>query len=80
MYYPPSQIVTNQYTAGGEFTLTGVNYQGDYWYTSDGKYFTGKSPQNQPRRRLSVNPQINTEPTSPKDKEPIIVQSRYNPY
>lgn len=78
MYYPPSQIVTNQYTAGGEFTINGVNYQGDYWYTSDGKYFTGKSPQNQPRTRLSVNPQTNATPTPPEDREPITVQSRYN--
>ena len=46
MYYPQSQIKTNLYTNGQEFSIesTKENYIGYYWKTSDGKYFTGKTP------------------------------------
>lgn len=46
MYYPKSQIKTNIYTNGGElnYKSDGKNYIGNYWKTSDGKYFTGKTP------------------------------------
>jgi hypothetical protein len=47
MYYPKSQIVTNLYTNGQEYIIksTNVNYIGNYWKTSDGKFFTGKTPE-----------------------------------
>jgi hypothetical protein len=52
MYYPKSQIKTNLYTNGYEFTTTPTNttnsYSGYYWKTSNGKYFTGKTPQDLP--------------------------------
>lgn len=45
MYYPKSQIKTNLYTYGGDFELsTGKFYSGFYWSTSNGKFFTGKNP------------------------------------
>jgi len=46
MYYPKSQIVINLYTNGQEYVLksTNANYIGNYWKTSDGKFFTGKTP------------------------------------
>ena len=47
MYYPKSQIETDLYTAGTEFTtvLNGNEYIGNYWRTSKGLYYTGKNPQ-----------------------------------
>jgi len=46
MYYPKSQIEINLYTAGGEFVIKNTNqpYVGFYWKTSNGKVFTGKTP------------------------------------
>jgi hypothetical protein len=47
MYYPSSQITTNLNTNGGEFIYanTGQEYKGNYYKTSKGEYFTGKTPQ-----------------------------------
>jgi hypothetical protein len=47
MYYPQSQIIVNLYTNGQEFIIKSSeeNYIGNYWKTSDGKYFTGKTPE-----------------------------------
>jgi hypothetical protein len=47
MYYPTSQITTNLNTNGGEFVYANTlqNYKGDYYKTSKGEYFTGKTPQ-----------------------------------
>lgn len=47
MYYPLSQITTNLNTNGGEFIYanTKKEYKGDYYKTSRGEYFTGKTPQ-----------------------------------
>jgi len=45
MYYPKSQIKTNLYTYGDTFQLaTGEFYSGFYWSTSNGRFFTGKNP------------------------------------
>lgn len=54
MYFPQSQIKTNLYTNGGEFVLlsTNENYQGSYWSTSSGKYYTKKNPQDLPYEEL----------------------------
>jgi hypothetical protein len=50
MYYPLSQITTNLYTNGGEYVYfnTKENYTGYYWKTSDGKFYSGKTPQDTP--------------------------------
>lgn len=47
MYYPLSQITTNLNTNGGEFVYANnlQDYKGDYYKTSKGEYFTGKTPQ-----------------------------------
>lgn len=54
MYFPQSQIKTDLYTNGGEFVLlsTNQNYQGPYWSTSSGKYYTKKNPQDIPYEEL----------------------------
>lgn len=45
MYYPKSQIKTNLYS-NAELTVlsSGKTYTGDYWSTSGGKFFAGKTP------------------------------------
>lgn len=55
MYYPKSQIKINLYTNGGEFTNnnTKQDYQGYYFKTSSGQFFTGKTPQNPPNVPLT---------------------------
>lgn len=54
MYYPLSQITTNLYTNGGEYQIksTGEKYIGYYWKASDGKIFTGRTPQDTPIQEL----------------------------
>ena len=52
MYYPKSQIKTNLYSNGKDFALDGEAYKGFYYKTSDGLYFSGKSPSNPPNYPL----------------------------
>jgi hypothetical protein len=54
MYYPQSQITSNLYTNGGEFIYinTQLPYVGYYWKVSNGKYFTGKTPQDTPNEEI----------------------------
>jgi len=64
MYYPLSQITTNLYTNGGEFTILKTNqpYSGYYWKNSKGQYFTGKTPQDTPVEELiktKINQNLN---------------------
>jgi hypothetical protein len=56
MYYPKSQIKTNLYTNGGEFSnsITNQPYQGYYYETSNGQLYTGKNPQDGPNILLSL--------------------------
>ena len=54
MYYPPSQIKTDQYTNGDEFVYYGTSekYTGFYYIVGDGRYFTGKNPNDPPNQEL----------------------------
>lgn len=47
-YFPLSQVKTNLYSNGSEFTLEGADYTGDYFITSKGEAYTGKTPQDNP--------------------------------
>jgi hypothetical protein len=58
-YYPKSQIITNLYTSGGEYSLTPNNisqpqdfYIGPYYKISSGKLYTGKTPEDGPSSLL----------------------------
>jgi len=64
MYYPLSQIITNLYTNGDEYILlnTKENYIGYYWKASDGKIYTGKTPQDTPISELIL---ADTNPINP---------------
>ncbi len=57
MYYPLSQINPNLYTNGDEFVYLDPSknnqpYTGNYFATSNGKFFTGKTPQDVPNNEL----------------------------
>jgi len=54
MYFPKSQIKTNQITNGDEFQYlnSGIEYVGYYFTTSTGKTYTGKTPDDTPTREL----------------------------
>ena len=57
-YYPKSQITTNLYTNGGEFTRIDTNeiYIGFYWKNSSGECFSGKTPSDKPSVELTKFP------------------------
>lgn len=68
MYFPKNKIKTGLYTAGNEYVIksNGVNYIGPYWRTSDGKYFTGTSPNNTPYQEIiSQDSIVNTRQGAP---------------
>lgn len=57
-YYPPSKIIPNLSTSGGELVdQKGKPYTGKYYLTFDGKYFSGAYPElgkNEPLRRAQI--------------------------
>jgi hypothetical protein len=62
-YYPKSQIKTNLYTSGGEYSLAPPNsyfqesYIGYYYKLSNGRTYTGKNPTDGTRQFLyAINP------------------------
>jgi hypothetical protein len=82
MYYPKSQIKTNLYTNGDEYVLSTTKepYEGSYYEVSNGKTYTGKSPQDGPNTLLILAPtnlleRQNTLPTfeSPSPENPNII-------
>lgn len=56
MYFPKSQITTNLYTNGREYVYvdTEKEYIGFYFKTSNGKYYTGKNPNDPPVQELVI--------------------------
>lgn len=73
MYYPKSQIKTNQYSNGGDYVLSTSKeaYMGYYYILSNGKAYTGKTPQDGPNVLL-VPPLNVTQPTEATLEDPII--------
>ena len=53
-YYPKSQIKTNLYTNGGEYSLSSNRgkYTGYYYEVSSGEKYTGRTPQDGPNIKL----------------------------
>jgi hypothetical protein len=86
MYYPKSQIKTNQYTNGGEYILstTKEEYKGDYYETSNGEKYTGKTPQDNLNILLTPIIQTINLPTNDINPTPAIIvnniiEDQYNP-
>jgi len=54
MYYPQNRIQTNLYTNGDEYVIEETNefYKGSYWKTFEGKFYTGKTPNDKPTQKL----------------------------
>lgn len=65
MYFPKSQITTNLYTNGGDYVYSnspeGGYYIGFYFKTSNGKYYTGKNPNDTPVQEIIPEIQPQTE-------------------
>ena len=66
MYFPKSQITPNLYTNGGEFILTSTNrdYIGYYYKVTNGKIYTGKTPEDGDNILLKISfvaPPVETE-------------------
>jgi hypothetical protein len=80
MYYPKSQIKTNLYTDGKEFSLSSTKeaYMGYYYETSTGQQYTGRTPQDGPNILIQhsdsyPNPLIENQSTPP--EEIVLLQS-----
>ena len=69
MYFPESQITTNQYTNGGEFQIksTGQDYKGYYFITSTGQRYTGRNQNDNPVLELTslISDTVNINPNLP---------------
>ena len=63
MYIPKNRLITNLKTNQGEFVYkdTNVPYNGVYWKSYDGKYFTGKNPNDAPTREIEISTQPATD-------------------
>ena len=78
MYYPKSQLTTNLSTNGKEYQLvdTGESYVGSYFKTSDGKYYTGKTPQDGNNQQLvRLFEDTPNSPSLPSDSDPTFPQT-----
>ena len=78
MPYPKSQIQTNLYTRGEEFTLNGEPYTGPYYRFSNNRAFSGTNP-NDPLT-TPLTPIITREETPPEviSSEWVIEDQGYN--
>jgi len=56
MYIPKNRLITNLKTNQGEFVYKGTTtfYNGYYWKSYDGKYFTGKNPNDTPTKEIEL--------------------------
>ncbi len=84
MYIPTNKIQTNLFTSGNEFLTINDrnNYRGFYWVSHDGKFFTGKTPNDHPVIRLvRVPTEVNQESLSsyytPLNGRPLIADQVY---
>ena len=78
-YYPLSQIKPNLYTNGGEYALstTKENYIGYYYEVSNGKKYTGKTPQDGQNIFLILPITINDDPLQSLPSNPFIYYINY---
>jgi hypothetical protein len=84
MYFPKSQIKPNLFTNGGEYILSTSleEYKGYYYKVSNGKYFTGKNPQQSPNIEIiSIQSpiQTNQSPFNPPLEITLEPEFEYNP-
>lgn len=71
MYFPKSQIKTGYKTSGGEFqTFEGTDYKGDYFKTSNERFYGGKNPNDPNLIRIYPNNNQTLISTTPTQSEP----------
>jgi len=56
MYIPKNRIVPNQYTGGDKYVVKSTQewYKGFYYKTYDGKFYTGKTPNDKPNEEIEL--------------------------
>jgi hypothetical protein len=86
MYYPKSQIKSNLFTNGKEYSLSSTKeeYTGYYYKISNGNKYTGKTPEDGPNILLNILfPSIEISSNNPTSQPLIIVnnviEDQYNP-
>jgi hypothetical protein len=79
MYFPKSQIKPNQFTSGNEFIIlsTGENYSGYYHELSNGKTFTGRTPNDFPINEIIRSEGSLTEEGLPINEISVQVPNQY---
>jgi hypothetical protein len=83
MYFPKSQITPNLYTNGEDLYIkyNGALYTGYYYKVSNGKYFSGKTPQDKPNYELiKGNPVTGLAPTRTSVVEYVNTDGEYFSY
>ena len=72
MYIPKNRILTNQYSNDRKlvYKTSQEVYIGSYYKTFDGKYFTGKTPNNPPNLELQLveDTELDFTPSLPQNK------------
>jgi hypothetical protein len=58
MYIPKNRIITDLKTSLNEFVYKGTNifYNGSYWKSYNGKFYTGKNPNDTPSQEIEPTP------------------------
>jgi hypothetical protein len=79
MYYPKSKITENLKASFGQFILkdTAQPYQGLYFSTFDGKYFTGGSPSDDSKELLGPTSVKPVPVISPSNHQPVPTDADY---
>jgi hypothetical protein len=79
MYYPKSQVKINLYTNGREFTPLNSNstYRGYYYITSNGRYFSGRTPNESPSFELFKISSVDSSTTPQSEDNFYLVETRY---
>lgn len=79
MYYPKSQIKTNLFTNGEEFITLNSNtpYRGYYYETSNGRYFSGKTPSESPSFELIKTSALPLSLSQTSEDNFYIIETRY---
>lgn len=82
MYYPKSQIKSNLYTNGKEYTNTSTKetYEGYYYEISNGNIYTGKTPEDGPNILLikdNLSQELSINDISPSNEIIFFENPRY---
>lgn len=79
MYYPKAKITENLLSSVGQFILkdTARPYQGPYYSTFDGKYFTGSVPSADSKQLISIKGISSNKTNDPTSNHPVPTENDY---